>query len=255
MSVRKWTEQDVIADIQKVQEVLNVDYMPSRRQMKKVVGNDSLYSRIRISGGSKHYAEIMDIDMYRKYIINSGHRLFNIYDLMISRCYDPKNKSYPYYGGRGIRVCEEWRENKNAFFEWAVRNGYSDDLSIDRIDNNGNYCPENCRWATQIEQANNKSSNRFLTLNGETHTVCEWSRIIGIDNRALRTRIDVLGWSVEKALTEPNKRRCAIIDLDTGEQYESMSELAEILGCNTSAISRVCSGERKTYKGHRYAKL
>lgn len=132
----------------------------------------------------------------------SGRRLYYIYDNMMKRCYDQKSEKYPNYGGRGIIVCEEWRTDRQAFFDWAMSSGYSDDLTIDRIDVNGNYCPDNCRWATPKEQANNRTSNRYLEYNGETHTVIEWAELLGIPPGALYARIEN-GWTTEKALTTP----------------------------------------------------
>ena len=132
----------------------------------------------------------------------SGDRLYYIYDNMMRRCYDKSAEKYPNYGGRGIMVCDEWRDNRQAFFDWALSHGYSDDLTIDRIDVDSMYCPDNCRWATQKEQANNKTSNHTLTYNSETHTIAEWAEITGIPPKTLYKRI-YDGWTAEKAITTP----------------------------------------------------
>lgn len=129
----------------------------------------------------------------------SGSRLYNIWCLMIRRCSDTAN---PNYGGRGISVCEEWR-GFGRFREWALGNGYQGVLEIDRIDNDGDYRAENCRWATRRQQNRNSRHNRRLTHRGETKTITEWGMETGLGLRTIASRIDTLGWSVSDALTRP----------------------------------------------------
>jgi hypothetical protein len=95
---------------------------------------------------------------------------------MKSRCYTEGNIEYKRYGGRGIKVCDEWKNSFITFYEWAMKNGYSDNLSIDRIDYNGNYEPDNCRWATPIQQSNNRRNNILITREGRTQTLAQWCR-------------------------------------------------------------------------------
>lgn len=131
----------------------------------------------------------------------TGTRLYTIWSLMKRRCDNPNDELY---GGRGIRVCDEWRDF-SAFRQWAISNGYSDDLSLDRKDPNGNYEPGNCRWATDKEQQNNKRNNRVVSFRGETHTVAEWADKTGVPVVTLWNRLFRLSWSVERALTTPRK--------------------------------------------------
>lgn len=129
-------------------------------------------------------------------------RIYTIWKSMRQRCYNPNTNRYHLYGARGITVCEEWNKSFKAFYEWAMANGYADDLTIDRIDVNGNYEPSNCRWATYKEQANNTSKSTHITYNGETHTIAEWADIIGVKMQTLWARLNIYGWSVEDALTK-----------------------------------------------------
>lgn len=133
----------------------------------------------------------------------AGTRLNRIFSAMKTRCYNESFPEYQNYGGRGIKICDEWLDDPSSFYNWANMSGYMDDLSIDRIDVNGNYCPENCRWSDRTAQANNKTNNIILSYNNETHTMAEWAKIIGIDKQTLKDRIRRYGWSVEDALTKP----------------------------------------------------
>lgn len=132
----------------------------------------------------------------------TGTRIFRIWSGMLLRCYTPSSSGYEYYGGRGITVCDEWRENFQAFYDWSMENGYKDDLTIDRKDNEKGYSPDNCKWATSKEQANNRRNNRYIEFNGKVHTISEWEQITGISRRVIEERIDNLGWSIERALTQ-----------------------------------------------------
>lgn len=129
-------------------------------------------------------------------------RLYSIWANMKSRCYNPEASGYEYYGGRGISICEEWEDFRN-FRKWAKANGYQDGLEIDRIDNDGDYCPENCHWVTPQEQANNKRTNYLITFQGRTKTLAEWSDITGFNYKTLYSRLKLYDWPVKKALTEP----------------------------------------------------
>lgn len=122
---------------------------------------------------------------------------------MINRCSSVGWKSYKNYGGRGIQVCPEWKASFEVFRDWALANGYQDDLTLDRKDVNGNYEPSNCRWATKKQQANNTRKSLYLEFNGEVKTAKEWADELGLNYNTLYSRITTKGWSVEKALTTP----------------------------------------------------
>lgn len=132
-------------------------------------------------------------------------RLFKIWTSMHERCEREKHCQYKNYGGRGIKVCDEWNEYI-PFAEWARANGYSDDLSIDRIDTNGNYTPTNCRWATTKEQMNNKRNNHNVCYKGEQYTLTQLAEKYGIKKTTLRERLKA-GWSVEEAVEKPIRKR------------------------------------------------
>lgn len=130
----------------------------------------------------------------------SRSRIYRAYSNMITRCYNHNYKCYASYGGRGIRVCDEWRLNAKSFIDWAIANGYREDLTLDRIDVNGDYCPENCRWATMKEQQNNRTNNAIYQYNGESKTLAEWADALGIKYNRLQMSIKRNGGDLEKAV-------------------------------------------------------
>lgn len=130
-------------------------------------------------------------------------RLYDIWRAMKERCNNPKNISYHNYGGRGVRVCDFWENDYPCFKSWAIENGYSDEMSIDRIDVSGNYEPSNCRWATRKQQNNNTRHNTFISAFGKTLTLSQWSEETGISTDLISARIKRLHWSPEDALSRP----------------------------------------------------
>lgn len=132
-------------------------------------------------------------------------RLMKIWSGMHERCERKRHMAYCQYGGRGISVCDEWTSYL-TFAKWAIANGYAADLTLDRLDNDKGYSPDNCRWATAKEQANNKRNNHLVTLNGVSHTIAEWSELLGIKKTTIKERLKC-GWTDEQALTTPVRKR------------------------------------------------
>lgn len=132
----------------------------------------------------------------------SKTRLYNTWTNIKQRCYNPKNNHYKNYGGRGIKVCDIWRDDYTEFEHWAYNNGYNDTLTIDRIDNDGDYTPENCRWVTKVVQDNNKRTNVILEYNGESHTLMEWSKILNVSYSMLQSRYKY-GWTAKEIFETP----------------------------------------------------
>lgn len=136
----------------------------------------------------------------------SGTRLYGVWQNMMTRCYNVNNDKYDYYGGRGIKVAREWHDAKN-FIVWAQASGYKQGLQLDRKNNDGNYCPNNCRFVTSSVNARNRSSVVLLMYKGKTKCLTEWCRILNLNYDTTRARIVRYRWSVEKAFETPMKRR------------------------------------------------
>jgi len=134
--------------------------------------------------------------------LKSKHPLYSVWNGMKQRCNNPNQKKYKNYGARGICLCDDWQNNFKSFFDWAISNGYKHGLTIDRINVNGNYEPNNCRWVTQKVQQNNRSNNHLIkSSNGTVKTLAEWSEQAKVTEVALAKRIKS-GMSLEEAITK-----------------------------------------------------
>lgn len=171
-------------------------------------GNEVVLRKSSVtSGNTKHCSECSRIAQADRATTHgmSKTRLYREWAGIINRCTRPTSSSWDRYGAKGITVCDEWRRFE-PFAEWALANGYSDSLTIDRIDSNGNYEPGNCRWATYYEQSNNQSTTLILNYNGEDLPLSYWAKKYHIKKHTLYDRIYRYGWPVEKALNTPVRR-------------------------------------------------
>lgn len=170
------------------------------------------------------------------------HRMYSVWSGMKQRCTNPNSMGYENYGGRGITFCEEWK-NFHSFCEWALSHGYSDNLTLERIDVNKNYCPENCTWIPLSDQPKNTRNNyinKYLTVNGETKSFAEWAENVGITPRRLYWRIK-RGTPIEEAVTKPRNQRGKYVTIN-GET-KSVLEWIKIYGISKSTfIVRVRHG-------------
>lgn len=126
-------------------------------------------------------------------------RLYRIWANIKTRCYNVNDLHYSRWGGKGVVMCEEWKNSFLSFYEWAINNGYREDLTIDRIDNDGNYEPSNCRWVTIEEQNRNKKRVRYITYNGKTQTIGQWTKELGLGKETIRERLK-RGWTEAEAI-------------------------------------------------------
>jgi hypothetical protein len=171
-------------------------------------GKESVVNKKSLTGGVTKSCGCLAKELTRARSIThgeSGTRLYKIWAGMKRRCNDLE---FERYGKRGISVCNEWN-TYDVFRDWALNNGYDDNLTIDRIDNDKGYEPNNCRWATAKEQAYNRSSNRYLEYNGERHTIKEWSKKIGLAVTTISERLK-RGWSIKDTMTLPKAVKCDI---------------------------------------------
>lgn len=172
-------------------------------------GNEKEYRLADVKfGGSTNCGCIRKEKLRAKHTTHnlSRHPLHRVWMGIKERCYYPKHQKYERYGGRGIKVCDEWKDDFKSFYDWAMANGYKKGLEVDRHPNtDGDYEPSNCRITTVLKNRRNKDNLVFLEYNGQRKCITEWAEEVGINARRIRERIKKLGWSVEQALTIPKR--------------------------------------------------
>lgn len=182
-------------------------------------------------------------------------KLYNTWRGMRARCYNKKDKSYKYYGGRGIEICQEWKDDYKAFKKWAYENGYEEGLTIERKDTNKNYEPSNCCWKTMKEQSNNRRGNINVTYHGKTQTISQWADELGFNYDTLNYRIIEAGWPIEKAFNTKTNFRVhpewdkQIIQLHINHPEYSGTKIAKEIGCGETKVYTTLQkyNEREVY--------
>ena len=176
----------------------------------------------------------------------SNIKLYRVWTGMKQRCYNTNDDFYYCYGGKGITVCTEWKDSFQNFYEWAISNGYNENLTIDRIDSNKNYCPENCRWANISTQNRNRTDRKRYDYKGEKLLLSEISEITGIKLSTLWKRLQ-RGIALDKPVQTDNKK---MVLIDNKVLYDSVTSAANSINATLSNVVLVCKGKRKTVNGH-----
>lgn len=169
----------------------------------------------------------------------SDTKLYKVWSAMKARCRNPNDKAYQNYGGRGITYCNDW-EDFETFYEWAMESGYKEELTLERIDNNGNYEPSNCTWIPKSEQTNNRRINKDITYKGQTRNMKEWANELGFDYHVIQSRISKLGWSVEKAFETPvaKSKKKPLKYISYGGKTQDIAKWARDLGVEYMPLYR-----------------
>lgn len=179
----------------------------------------------------------------------SNTKIYRKYRSMLERCKNPNHRSYMEYGGRGIKVCKEWDSELGflVFYDWAMANGYKDELTLERKDVNGNYCPENCTWIPMGEQQRNKRSNVIFEKDGKKYLETDLAKELGVSESTIRDRL-LRG----KDVFAPKFERTKMVIRDDGVVYQSIREASRENGVHESKVGAVCRGERKRTAGHSF---
>lgn len=175
-------------------------------------GNEKIVRGLDLINGKIKSCGCLKIEQNKINLNSTSHgltdcRLYYIWINIKTRCYNSQNKNYRFYGAKGIKMCDEWKNDFKAFYDWAYKNGYNDkakrgECTIDRIDSNKDYMPSNCRFLNQKQQTRNMKSNHLITFNNETHCIGEWAEILNISRKTLDSRIG-RGWDIKRVLTTP----------------------------------------------------
>lgn len=187
-------------------------------------GNRIIAQGVNLRNGNTSSCGCLHKEKFNGYKHGLKHtKLYNIWGAMKARCLNPHTKSYKNYGGRGITICEEWINDFKCFYDWAISNGYEENLSIDRIDVNGNYEPSNCRWVDAETQANNTRTNRKIEYNGKILTIAQWEKATGLP---IWNRLNS-GWTLEECFERPlNYKQHSVFEYD-GKAY-TIVELSKL---------------------------
>lgn len=188
-------------------------------------------------------------ETFKKYFSNPLNRLKTIYSSMIGRCYKKNNGSYNDYGAKGIIVCKEWLEDRQKFYDWAIKSGFKyepdkngrNKLTLDRIDTTKGYSPDNCRWITMIEQNNNRIDNIYFNYNGESKTLRDWCRVLNLRYPKMYFRIHFKGMSFEEAMKGNNVK---VKNIKPKSNYLFIYQQRD--GCYSVQIKRKYYGRSKS---------
>lgn len=184
----------------------------------------------------------------KKFFLPHEERLYKCYHAMKTRCLNPRDANYYRYGGRGITVCEEWLKGFEIFYDWAISNGYADNLTLDRINNDSGYSPENCRWITIRQQMRNTSRNIYIEHTGITRPLSDYSELFHIPQYVLRQRFN--NGERGEVLFRPHKGRSRkVLCVEKGIVFNSITEAEQYFGLKHGGIWQVLKGNNKTAGG------
>lgn len=217
-------------------------------------GNEKIIDKHSVTSGHTKSCGCNMVPKEFKHLQNT--RLFSIWRGMMNRCYLKSKCNYRYYGGRGIKVCDDWNETWHRgflrFYDWAIKSGYKDGLTLDRIDVNGDYCPENCRWVTWEVQVENRRDNSIkIEYNGEKRNLKEWCRLFGMNYSTIRNRIKTRGLSFEEALKSNKFLTKNIYCEELNKTYKSVREIANELNISKGSIY-ICLRNGYKIKGMKF---